>query len=614
MHSSMFIYIFSLISVIIYAKHHSDVITLATWNIGLEEQLATERTSSIINAIRKKNADIVCLQEAWGGPLILRQIYQSLKHVYPYYEIVDDRMRNYISSKRLPTQTYNPACIPKNITSAQLCLATYCSASRDIELLICAMIKCPINFLALYTNSKCWACIFERFISRQDPSALNYCGAIILPKLNNTSSGIIHISTEEPWDHTIGLMILAKRGYPLKKLAANLFSEYYLFPRGYIIVSVENKQLIISNTHVATVETPFPHAPKGTFFNNKYGSWNEENKGQTIELESIVWNLFRNNRRKYKNAIMAGDFNMGIANSEHNVLALQADSWNYIHQLIDTDGSRRWYDDYTEMHRLCTRCTDNLVVHFPVNYIYDHIFTHGNMFHSCDLFTRRIFDNRVTISTRNGTIITSLSDHYAANLFSEYYLFPRGYIIVSVENKQLIISNTHVATVETPFPHAPKGTFFNNKYGSWNEENKGQTIELESIVWNLFRNNRRKYKNAIMAGDFNMGIANVEHNVLALQADSWNYIHQLIDTDGSRRWYDDYTEMHRLCTRCTDNLVVHFPVNYIYDHIFTHGNMFHSCDLFTRRIFDNRVTISTRNGTIITSLSDHYGVELIVAC
>ncbi|CAF5170632.1 unnamed protein product, partial [Rotaria sp. Silwood1] len=45
-----------------------------------------------------------------------------------------------------------------------------------------------------------------------------------------------------------------------------------------------------------------------------------------------------------------------------------------------------------------------------------------------------------------------------------------------------------------------------------------------------------------------------------------------------------------------------------------HGNMFHSCDLFTRRIFDNRVTISTRNGTIITSLSDHYGVELIVAC
>ncbi|CAF4934792.1 unnamed protein product [Rotaria sp. Silwood1] len=416
MHSSMFIYIFSLISVIIYAKHHSDVITLATWNIGLEEQLATERTSSIINAIRKKNADIVCLQEAWGGPLILRQIYQSLKHVYPYYEIVDDRMRNYISSKRLPTQTYNPACIPKNITSAQLCLATYCSASRDIELLICAMIKCPINFLALYTNSKCWACIFERFISRQDPSALNYCGAIILPKLNNTSSGIIHISTEEPWDHTIGLMILAKRGYPLKKLAANLFSEYYLFPRGYIIVSVENKQLIISNTHVATVETPFPHAPKGTFFNNKYGSWNEENKGQTIELESIVWNLFRNNRRKYKNAIMAGDFNMGIANSEHNVLALQADSWNYIHQLIDTDGSRRWYDDYTEMHRLCTRCTDNLVVHFPVNYIYDHIFTHGNMFHSCDLFTRRIFDNRVTISTRNGTIITSLSDHYGVEL------------------------------------------------------------------------------------------------------------------------------------------------------------------------------------------------------
>ncbi|CAF5005481.1 unnamed protein product, partial [Rotaria sp. Silwood1] len=38
---------------------------------------------------------------------------------------------------------------------------------------------------------------------------------------------------------------------------------------------------------------------------------------------------------------MVGDFNMGIANFEHNVLAIQPDSWNYIHQLNDIDGSTR---------------------------------------------------------------------------------------------------------------------------------------------------------------------------------------------------------------------------------------------------------------------------------
>ncbi|CAF5040349.1 unnamed protein product [Rotaria sp. Silwood1] len=377
--------------------------TLATWNIGLEEQQAFERTSSIIKAIREKNVDILCLQEVWGGPQILRLIYQSVKDIYPHFEVVKDQMRDYISSNQLPPHTYSPACIASNITNAQICLFTHCSSFSGSAQLVCAMTQCSTNFLTLYSNSKCWACIFDRFISCGDPLGLNYCGAVNVYQLLSTSPGIIPNSTEAPWDHSIGLMILAKRPYPLKKLAANLYSDFYVFPRGYIIVSQENKQLIIANTHVATIETPFPHGPIGSFPNNKYGSWNDENKGQIKELESLVWNFLLNNKQKYKNAIMAGDFNMGIDNFEHNVLALQPDSWNYIHQLSDADGSTRWSDDYTEMHSLCTRCTDNLVVTFSNNYIYDHIFTHGSMFNPFNLFTRRIFDDRIQI---NSTIIT----------------------------------------------------------------------------------------------------------------------------------------------------------------------------------------------------------------
>ncbi|CAF1162565.1 unnamed protein product [Rotaria sordida] len=416
MYSSMFIYFFSLISIIICTKHRTNVMKLATWNIGLEEQLAYERIPSIIKAIREKDVDILCLQEVWGGPLILREIYQSVKDIYPHFEVVNDNMRDYISCTQLPTQTYSPACSASNITNAQICLATYCSNVSDVAQLVCAITKCPTHFLNLYLKRKCWACVFDQLLSRRNLLGLNYCGAVNLPQLISTSPGISPNSTEAPWDHTIGLMILAKQRYPLKKLAANLYSEYYIFPRGYMIVSQENKQLIIANTHAATVETPFSHAPIGTFLNNKYGSWNDENKGQTIELESLVWNLLRNNKQKYKNAIMAGDFNMGIANFEHDVLAIQSDSWNYIHQLKDTDGSTRWYDDYSEMHSLCTRCTDNLVVQFPHNYIYDHIFTHGDMFGSSKLFTRRIFDDRIKINSIKGTVITSISDHYGIEL------------------------------------------------------------------------------------------------------------------------------------------------------------------------------------------------------
>ncbi|CAF3671664.1 unnamed protein product [Rotaria sp. Silwood1] len=327
-------------------------------------------------------------------------------------------MRDHISSNQLPQHTYSPAFIASNITNAQIWLFTHCSSFSGSAQLVCAMTQCSTNFLTLYSNSKCWACIFDRFISCGDPLGLNYCGAVNVYQLLSTSPGIIPNSTEAPWDHSIGLMILAKRPYPLKKLAANLYSDFYVFPRGYIIVSQENKQLIIANTHVATIETPFPHGPIGSFPNNKYGSWNDENKGQIKELESLVWNFLLNNKQKYKNAIMAGDFNMGIDNFEHNVLALQPDSWNYIHQLNDADGSTRWSDDYTEMHSLCTRCTDNLVVTFSNNYIYDHIFTHGSMFNPFNLFTRRIFDDRIQINSTNGIMITSLSDHYGIELIN----------------------------------------------------------------------------------------------------------------------------------------------------------------------------------------------------
>ncbi|CAF4211979.1 unnamed protein product, partial [Rotaria sordida] len=225
---------------IICTRSRTNVMRLATWNIGLEEQLAYERTPSIIKAIREKNIDILCLQEVWGGPQILREIYQSVKDIYPHFEV-------------------SPACLASKITRTQICLATYCSDVNDEAQLVCAVTKCSTQILALFLNRKCWACIFDRFVSRRDPLGMNYCGAVNLPQLISTSSSISPNSTEAPWDHTIGLMILAKSQYPLKKLAANLYSEFYMAPRGYIIVSQDNKQLIIANIHTATVDISFPH-------------------------------------------------------------------------------------------------------------------------------------------------------------------------------------------------------------------------------------------------------------------------------------------------------------------------------------------------------------------
>ena len=83
---------------------------LTTWNIGLEEKQATECTPAIIKTILENDADIITLQQAWGGPQILRTIYQAVKCKYPNFQVVDDNMRKYISADHVPNIVYAPAC------------------------------------------------------------------------------------------------------------------------------------------------------------------------------------------------------------------------------------------------------------------------------------------------------------------------------------------------------------------------------------------------------------------------------------------------------------------------------------------------------------------------
>ena len=393
-------------------------LSLATWNIGLEEKQATERTSSIIHAIRNSDADIIALQEAWGGPQILRTIYQAVKSKYPNFQVVDDSMREYINADRIPNQAYSPACPAAGIIAFETCFFPACSKLSGIPQLLCAINQCPKQFFPLYLNLKCWSCVFDRLISRGDPFGINYCGAVNLPQFVDTSPGIVPNSTEAPWGVSIGLMTLSTKKYPLEKIKAALFSESFISVRGYIIVGANHGQLIIANTHAATVDTGLPHPLTGTFLNNTYGSWADENKGQIKELEAIVWHAVTNGPHGKRSAVMMGDFNMGIASFAHNVSNVAPNSWYYIKGLKDLSGKSRWYDDYTEKKNLCTGCIDNYVLSFQQQFIYDHLFTHGPLFSSSDLFTKRIFDEYVQIVLNKTKVTTSLSDHYGIQMIT----------------------------------------------------------------------------------------------------------------------------------------------------------------------------------------------------
>lgn len=393
-------------------------LTLATWNIGLDEKQAAERTPGIIRAILANDADIIALQEVWGGPQILRTIYQAVKQKYPNFQVFDDNMRNYISATKVPASVYTPACPASDVINFEICFFRNCLSLSGTSQITCVVNRCFTQFVPLYKNSVCYACVFDRYISRSDLLGLNYCGAVNIPPLIRNSPGIIPNSTEAPWNHSVGLMVLSTNKYPLKKLKAALYSEFFIAPRGYIIVSTNNGQLIIANTHAATVDTPVPHPAARTFFNNTYGSWDEENRGHVIELESNVWNSLKNTDYKNKSAAMVGDFGMSIASFAHNVSDLSRESWFYIRSLKDLLRKPRWYDDYTEKQNLCTRCINNLVLAIQYNHIAAHIFTHGPLFSSSNLFTKRIFDEYVRLIINSVDKTTHLSDHYGIKMMT----------------------------------------------------------------------------------------------------------------------------------------------------------------------------------------------------
>ena len=161
-----------------------------------------------------------------------------MKGKYPNFQVVDDNMRNYISAHQIPNQVYPAACPALDILSFESCFVPKCSAFTGAPQFECATLQCPVQFATLYRNSVCWACIFDRFLSRKDPFGLNYCGAV---GVSPSSPGITPNSTEAPWNNSIGLMILSDAKNPLKKVKAAVFSEIYVLIRGYIIATTYDK-------------------------------------------------------------------------------------------------------------------------------------------------------------------------------------------------------------------------------------------------------------------------------------------------------------------------------------------------------------------------------------
>lgn len=332
-------------------------ISVATWNVGLEEKLADQRTNSIIDTINTTNFTIFCANEIWGGPERMKYFKDNLNYKYKY-SLID-----------MNTNVANPACNVDQILSGL----------PDLEK--CEDQLCILKLFNVQQHSPCWACLIELSYKMYagEKYDLNWC------------------LVNEQWMQTLGLMLLSN--VELKNVTWS-YLPTAVIPRGYISAWYDDIHVVCTHLTVPVVTYPYPglvidrvHVDTQSNINyntyaqmqeKTYGhpqpkivkSWMEENTEQAKILHNFVLNDTK--------VILMGDFNMGEELREYNVSAIDPDSYSIL--------TRNLTDAYKGK---CTACMGNSIVNMKHNVIYDHIFTRGT-----NLNIRRTFDK------------CDLSDHY----------------------------------------------------------------------------------------------------------------------------------------------------------------------------------------------------------
>lgn len=351
-------------------------LTIGTWNVGLEEQLANQRTPAILQALTQSSPDLLCLTEVWGGPSRIRQFLRSLNYSQAI-TLVDS---NYLASADNQLPQYQPPCQTDNeldiVTKLASCVVANClsltSSTLDCALL-CLETTLGIDGPAI-TLSNCWACIIEqtyKIYSRQWPDNNPITGTAKL-------LDVCQQDWSQPWTQTLGLVVLSK--VPLELVTIGYYPSF-IIPRGYIIARIPSVNTLLTCTHLAVTTRSIPYIAN---FSSPYQSWTEDNEGAArlitrlldqyitpcnSTVTSVRSDLHGRALCNITSQLLMGDFNHGPANVSEGTVAVDPVAYNII-------ASAGWTDLARSLP--CTACSYNNI--YPTNppANYDHFWVRGS--------------------------------------------------------------------------------------------------------------------------------------------------------------------------------------------------------------------------------------------
>lgn len=355
-------------------------VSFASYNVGLAEGFVAhrkQRLRPLIEAIKKRRPDVLCLQEVWAKK-DRKKILRELKAYYPHSHFVD--LRNVKASRA-------PVCRPKQIFGKGrfiTCFRSQCKGLEGKAFTDCVLVKCkkPIEYLKTH-NRECAQAIFAQVGKNPVFAILSLLNPFWKAKLF-------------AYQGQVGLMILSQ--YPLIRVGFRDLKEVSTTIRRGILhadIKIGDKKFFVGCTHLtANLSQSVPYT------GNQFKSWEQENFVQAKKIIEVVdaWG------EKSPQVIM-GDFNCSKQFRSRKISEDFPKSCLYFE-------SKKFKDDLFKNGPKCTFCQNNTLVKDEKNYLIDHIYTRyfGKAIKRGE--SQIIFTQKVPLKVKEKVVKSHLSDHF----------------------------------------------------------------------------------------------------------------------------------------------------------------------------------------------------------
>lgn len=353
-----------------FSTLHATTFEATTFNTGLAltyVPFASERLPFIIDALKKDQSDVICLQEVWRKE-DRNKIIKALASEFPFshYENIK---QDYANKK--------PVCKIREIFGKNkfvTCTQKKCKGKDGDDFTSCVIDQCQESLTKLRDKNKQCA---KALMAQVGKSSIKAIWAVVNP---------FKAASLFSYGGGNGLVLLSKKELKNKKVL-DLTKISTLNRRAALSAEIADVGQVMCAHLSADLTGDAPYA-------GDFSSWGDENAAQ---VESLIQEANRHNSEVF----LMGDFNTGPALESFGIEGELESSYALF---LD-----HFNDNFNDSNPVCTFCSSNLIAGSTNSIFIDHIFSKYAQAKNVE----RAFEEVIEIDNEK----SNLSDHFGLKAF-----------------------------------------------------------------------------------------------------------------------------------------------------------------------------------------------------